>query len=80
VKAVPSSRRRLSDLNADLLAASAEGAPATTAGTGLPALEASLAIHGTIPPGLKWDCGLLAATGTDHTSTLRCAALVSSAA
>ena len=45
----------------DLLTASTVASPPAAAGAGLPALEAVLAVHGTVAPGLEWNRGLLSA-------------------
>jgi len=53
------------------LAASAEASAGAPTSVGLPALEAVLAIHWTVSAWLKRYCGLLSATGTNYTRTLR---------
>jgi len=64
----------------NVLPAPAVAAPVTAAAAaGLAALEAVLAIHGTVATGLEWHRGLLSASGADHAGSPRCAALKSAA-
>ncbi len=70
--------RRLSVLAASAISSTVSSA-ATAAAAGPPALEAGLAIHGTVPARFEWNGGLLSAPGTDHACTLRSSALISAA-
>lgn len=64
----------------DVLTAPAKAFSAAATTAGFARLKAVLAVHGTVPSGLEWNCGLLPAPGADDTRTLRRTALVSATA
>jgi len=53
-----------------VLAAPAKVSPAAATAGAFPALKAGLAVHGPIAAGLKWNRGLLPASGANYGCTL----------
>jgi hypothetical protein len=67
-------------LTAPASAATAKAPSAATTRASLTRLKAVLAVHGTVAPGLKWNGGLLSASGADHRCTPRFTAVAAATA